>query len=69
MSKVVRAFSFRTWEAGASGYLDIWEFRASLVYIVSSATARLLVRETLSQKEKKKKRKEKKRLDFVTWSL
>lgn len=54
MSKVVRAFSFRTWEAGASGYLDIWEFRASLVYIVSSATARLLVRETLSQKEKKK---------------
>jgi hypothetical protein len=40
---------------------QISEFEASLVYRVSSRTAKELYRETLSRKTKKEKRKEKRR--------
>jgi hypothetical protein len=45
----------------------ISEFKASLVYRVSSRTARAVYRETLSgKKQKQKERKEKRKKDFFS---
>jgi hypothetical protein len=43
---VVHAFNPSTWEAEAGGFL---EFKASLVYKVSSRTARAIQRNTVSK--------------------
>jgi hypothetical protein len=51
---VVHAFNPSTWEAEAGRFL---EFEASLVYKVSSRTARAI--HPVSEKEKRKKKKRK----------
>jgi hypothetical protein len=53
---VAHAFNSSTWEAEAGGF----EFSASLVYRVSSRTARATRRNPASKKQKKKKKKKKK---------
>jgi hypothetical protein len=56
---VAHAFNHRTWEAEAGGSL---EFEASLVYRVSSRTARATQRNpVLKKKEKENKTKQKER--------
>ena len=47
---VVHAFNPSTWEAEGGGF----EFKASLVYRVSSRTARVIQRNPVSKKNKKK---------------
>jgi hypothetical protein len=54
---VAHAFNPSTWEAEAGG---IFEFEASLVYRVSSRTARLQ-RNPVSRNQKKKKRRKKRK--------
>jgi hypothetical protein len=50
---VAHAFNPSTWEAEAGGFL---EFEASLVYRVSSRTAKATQRNPVSKKAKKKKK-------------
>jgi hypothetical protein len=50
----VHAFNPSTWEAEAGGFLGISEFEASLVYRVSSRTARATQRNPVSKKQEKK---------------
>jgi hypothetical protein len=49
---VAHAFNPSTWEAEAGGFLSS-EFEASLVYRVSSRTARAIQRNPVSKKQKK----------------
>jgi hypothetical protein len=58
---VAHAFNPSTWEAEAILSLRISEFEASLVYRVSSRTARATQRNPVSKNQKKKKEKEKKK--------
>jgi hypothetical protein len=52
---VAHAFNPSTWEAEAGGFLrQISEFEDSLVYKVSSRTARATQRNPISEKKKKK---------------
>ena len=55
---VVHAFNPSTWEAEASGF----EFEASLVYRVSSRTARATQRNCLEKKRERKRERERKKL-------
>ena len=55
---VVHAFNPSTWEAEASGF----EFEASLVYGVSSRTARATQRNCLEKKRERKRERERKKL-------
>ena len=55
---VVHAFNPSTWEAEASGF----EFEASLVYKVSSRTARATQRNCLEKKRERKRERERKKL-------
>jgi hypothetical protein len=55
---VVLAFNPSTWEAEAGGFLSL---KASLVYRVSSRTARATQRNPVSKNQKKKKRNKKPR--------
>ena len=52
----MHAFNPSTWEAEAGGFS---EFEASLVYKVSSRTARVIQRNPVSKKTKKKKKPKK----------
>jgi hypothetical protein len=55
---VAHAFNPSTWEAEAGGFS---EFEASLVYRVSSRTARATQRNPVSKNKQKKKKKKKKK--------
>jgi hypothetical protein len=52
---VAHAFNPSTWEAEAGGFP---EFKASLVYRVSSRTARAIQKNPVSKKKKKKKKED-----------
>jgi hypothetical protein len=52
---VVHTFNPSTWEAEAGGF----EFEASLVYRVSSRTAKATQRNPVSKNQKKKKKRKK----------
>jgi hypothetical protein len=66
---VAQAFNPRSWEAEAGGFLSS-EFEASLVYRVSSRTARAIQRNPVSKQKttKNKKQKRKKSFDFLSSS-
>jgi hypothetical protein len=57
---VAHAFNPSTWEAEAGGFLRISEFEASLVYRVSSGTARATQRNPVSETKIKTKTKNQK---------
>jgi hypothetical protein len=54
---VVHTFNLSTWEVGRGRWIS--EFKASLVYTVSSRAARATQKNPVSEKKKKRKRKEK----------
>jgi hypothetical protein len=56
---VAHTFNRSTWEAEAGRFLKISEFEASLVYKVSSRTARVAQRNPVSKNQKKKKKERK----------
>jgi hypothetical protein len=57
---VAHTFSPSTWEAGRGRWIS--EFEASLVYKVSSRTARAIQRNTVSEKQKTKNKNKKKEI-------
>jgi hypothetical protein len=64
---VAHAFNPSTWEAEGGGFRS--EFEASLVYKVSSWTARATQRNPVSKNQKRKKKKRKKEKEMPHYSL
>jgi hypothetical protein len=62
---VAHAFNPSTWEAEAGGFLS---FDASLVYKVSSRTARAIQRNPVSKNKKQNKTKQNKKVYFIYMS-
>jgi hypothetical protein len=60
---MTHTFNPSTWEAEAGGF---FEFKASLVYRVSSRTARATQRNPVSKKRKRRKEKKKRESSFCT---
>jgi hypothetical protein len=59
---VAHAFNPSTWEAQAGGF----EFKASLIYKVSSRTARAIQRNPISKKKKQKQKQKKTKKECLT---